>query len=45
MNRNHIKSDGIDGSVVHGIRLAIHFSFVLDKQEVHEIFCKPESIH
>ena len=40
-----MKCDCIDGSVVHGARQPILFSFVLDKPAGYKVFCEPETIH
>ena len=41
----YLKSDGIDGSVVNGLRQPILYSFVLDKLPGFKVFCEPETIH
>ena len=45
INKIHLKSDVINGSVVDGIRQPILYSFVLDKPAGYKIFCEPETIH
>ena len=45
MNKIHLKTDVIDGSIVNGVRDPILFSFVLDKPAGYKVFCKPETIH
>ena len=45
MNKVHLKTDVIDGSVVDGIRQPILYSFVLDKKPGYKIFSEPETIH
>ena len=44
-NKIHLKCDVIDGSIWHGIRQPILFSFVLDKPSGYKVFCEPETIH
>ena len=44
-NKNHLKCDIIDGSVVNGLRQPILYSFVLDKLPGYKVFCEPETIH
>ena len=45
MNKIHLKCDVIDGSVEHGIREPVLFSFVLNKSAAYKVFCQPETIH
>ena len=45
MNKIHLKTDVIDGSIVNGVREPILFSFVLDKPAGYKVFCEPETIH
>ena len=45
VNKNHLKCDIIDGSVVNGVRQPIFYSFVLDKRPGYKVFCEPETIH
>ena len=45
INKIHLKSDAIDGSVVDGVRQPILFSFLLDKPSGYKVFCEPETIH
>ena len=45
VNKIHLKSDIIDGSVVDGVRQPILYSFVLDKRPGYKVFCEPETIH
>ena len=40
-----MKPDGIEGSLVNGIREPILFSFVLDKLPGYKVFCEPETTH
>ena len=40
----HSKCDVIDGSVLHGFRQPILFSFDLGKQPGFNVFCEPETI-
>ena len=49
INKLHLKSDVIDGSVVNSFRKPIHFGFVLhkvdrclDKLSGNKVFCEPE---
>ena len=44
-NKIHLKCNTIDGSVVHGLRQAILYSFVLDKKPGYKVFCEPETNH
>ena len=44
-NKIHLKCDGIDRSVVNGLRQPILFSFGLDKKPGYRIFSEPETIH
>ena len=41
----HLKCDCFNGSIQHGIRHPILYSFVLDKKPGYKIFCEPETIH
>ena len=45
INKIHLKSDCIDGSIQDGVRQPILFSFVLDKPAGYKVFCEPETIH
>ena len=45
INKIHLKSDCIDGSIQNGLRQPILFSFVLDKPSGYKIFCEPETVH
>ena len=45
IDKIHLKSDVIDGSVVNGLRLPILYSFDLNKPHCYKIFCEPETIH
>ena len=45
INKIHLKTNIIDGSVVNGIRQPTLVSFVLDKPAGYKIFCEPETIH
>ena len=44
-NKIHLKCDGIDGSLVDGIRQSIIYSFVLDKLPGYKVFSEPETIY
>ena len=41
----HLKRDGIDDSVLSGVRQPLLFSSVLDKPSGYKVFCEPETIH
>ena len=43
IDKIHLKSDCINGSIVNGVRLPILFSFALDKPSVHKIYKKPRT--
>ena len=45
VNKIHLKSDIIDGSIQNGLRHPILFSFVSDKKPGYRVFCEPETIH
>ena len=45
INKIHLKSDCIDGSIQDGVRQPIIFSFVLEKPSGYKVFCEPETIH
>ena len=45
INKIHLKTDVIDGSIVNGIRQPILCSFVLDKPSGYKVFSEPETIH
>ena len=45
INKIHLKSDCIDGSIQDRVRQPILFSFVLDKPAGYNVFCEPETIH
>ena len=40
-----MKCDVIDGSVLNGVRKALHYSFVLDELPGYKVLCEPETIH
>ena len=40
-----LECDGIDGSVVNGLRQAILYSFVLNKLPGYKVFYEPDTIH
>ena len=44
-DKNHLKCDAIDGSVVNGLQQPILFSFILDKPPGCKVFREPEKIH
>ena len=44
-NKLDLKADIIDGSIVHGVRQPIIYSFVLNKLSGYKVFCEPERIH
>ena len=44
LNKNHLKSDCIDGSTVNGVRQPILFSFVSNEPPGCKVFCEPETI-
>ena len=44
-NKNHLKCDCNDGSVLKGVRQPINDSFVLDKPPGFKVFSEPETIH
>ena len=44
IDKIHLKSDCIDGSIQEGVRQPILF-FVLDKPSGYKVFCQPETIH
>ena len=41
IDKIHLKSDVIDGSVVEGLRQPVLYSFVLDDPSGYEVFCEP----
>ena len=41
LNKNHLKCNVIDGSIVNGLREPIYLSFVLDKMSGFRVFCEP----
>ena len=43
--KNHLKCDGIDGSVLNGVRQPIFYSFVHDKPPGCKVFSALETIH
>ena len=45
MDKNHLKCNVIDGSIVGGIRKPIMYSIILNKQPGFKVFCIPETIH
>ena len=45
MDKFHLKSDVIDGSIQDGVRQPILFGFVLNKPSGYKVFCKPETLH
>ena len=45
IDKIRLKSVGIDGSVVDGVRQRILFSLVIDKPSGYKVFCEPETIH
>ena len=45
INKNHLKCDVFDGSLVNGLKQPILFSFILDKPPGYKIICEPETIH
>ena len=44
INKNHLKTNIFDGSIVDGLRQPLFFSFVLDKPNGYKIFCEPKKI-
>ena len=45
VNKIHLKSDIIQGSVVDGVRQPILYSFVLDEKPGYTVFCEPKTNH
>ena len=45
IDKIHLKSDVIDGSLVCGKRQPILFSLVLDKPSEYKVFCETETLH
>ena len=45
IDKNYLKCDVIDGSVVNGLRQPILYSFVLDKPAGYRKFCQAETVH
>ena len=45
VNKIHLNSNVIDGSVLNGISQPILHSFILDKPPVYQLLCNPETIH
>ena len=45
INKNHLKCDVIDGSVLNGVRQPRLFSFALDKPSGYKVFSEPKTIH
>ena len=44
INKKHLNCDVFDGSIMSGLRLPLHFSFILDEPTKYKVFCKPETI-
>ena len=44
IDKNHLKCDYIDGSVVNGLRQPILFSFVLNNPNGYKVFFEPETM-
>ena len=44
-DKNHLKTNVIDGSIANRLRQPIFFSFVLDRPSGFEVFCQTETIH
>ena len=40
LNKNHLKCNVIDGSLVNGLRKPIYLSFVLDKMSGFKVLCE-----
>ena len=45
MNKNQVKNDAIDGSILNGVRQPLLFSFVLNKPLGYKVFCQSGTTH
>ena len=45
INKTHLKSDVINGSIQNGLIQRIFFCFVLDKPSGYKVFAEPETIN
>ena len=45
MNKIHLKTKAIDGSIVNCSRQPIFYSFVSDKPAFYKVFSQPDRVH